>query len=81
MLEGSTLGGQIVARHLREQLGMTAQSGGSFFAGRGDAIVPMWRQLKAALSAYGEARSAAVEPAVAAARETFEAFGRAFAGA
>lgn len=79
VLEGATLGGQIIARQLTDSLGVTADSGGAFFSGYGPATGPMWRSFGAGLAAYAATpeREAAV---VTAARETFRAFERWLAG-
>lgn len=74
VLEGSTLGGQVIARHLAP-LKVTAERGGAYFAGHGAQTGPRWKAFRAALDASvlpGE--EAAV---VAGARRTFHAFHRA----
>ncbi len=43
-IEGSTLGGQLIARHIGTRLGITAERGGRFFHGYGDATMPLWLQ-------------------------------------
>jgi heme oxygenase (biliverdin-IX-beta and delta-forming) len=43
VLEGSTLGGQVVSRHLERSLGLTADNGYAFFRSYGREIGPMWR--------------------------------------
>ncbi len=72
VLEGSTLGGQYISRHILTSLGVTPETGGRFFHGYGERTGTMWRQFGAALSAY------AVEPettdrVIAAAVATFRA--------
>jgi heme oxygenase (biliverdin-IX-beta and delta-forming) len=49
VLEGSTLGGQVICRHVQARLGVTREHGGSFFAGYGPATGTMWRAFRAAL--------------------------------
>ena len=44
-LEISTLGGQIIARHLNRVFGVSPESGCSFFHSYGDQTVMMWRDL------------------------------------
>ncbi len=43
-LEGSTLGGQVISRHLENSLGLTAGSGGRFFSGYGAETGSRWMQ-------------------------------------
>ena len=52
VLEGATLGGQIVARHLRASLGLTPDSGASYFSGYGVDTGPRWKAFCAILTAY-----------------------------
>jgi heme oxygenase (biliverdin-IX-beta and delta-forming) len=42
-LEGSTLGGRIVARLLHRHLGLTATNGAAYFSGHGDATEARWQ--------------------------------------
>lgn len=75
VLEGATLGGQLIARQLADGPGVTADHGGAFFSGYGPATGPMWRRFGAALAAH--ARTPEHEDAmVAAAQETFGALER-----
>jgi len=69
-LEGATLGGQIISRHLRKHLSITPANGGGFFHGYGEQTGEIWMKFKAALRAVGmsvEEQARAVE----AARSTF----------
>lgn len=43
VLEGSTLGGQLITRRFSSTLGTTPDQGGRFFAGYGEETVPHWR--------------------------------------
>jgi heme oxygenase len=52
VLEGSTLGGQIISRHLEQSLGITRDSGGLFFRGYGEETGLRWREFGAALTAF-----------------------------
>ncbi len=52
VLEGATLGGQIIARQVRETLGVEPSSGGSFHACYGGQSGVMWRGFCAAMEAY-----------------------------
>ena len=54
VLEGATLGGQIIARRLQAALGVTASTGGRFFQSYGPDVGPNWRRFVAMLDAFGE---------------------------
>jgi heme oxygenase len=73
VLEGATLGGQIIAREVYSRLGLTPERGCSFFASYGEQVGLMWRAFRALLlqAAVDEAAEVAL---VRGARETFEAF-------
>lgn len=47
VIEGATLGGQIIRRHLQSKLGLDAGCGASFFCSYGDQVGPMWMQYMA----------------------------------
>lgn len=51
VLEGATLGGQIISRHLRETMNVVPDGGGAFFASDGRDVGPMWRAFRDALEA------------------------------
>lgn len=44
VIEGSTLGGQVVTRHFQQALGLTPQSGGAYFAGYRADTGPRWQE-------------------------------------
>ena len=75
VLEGATLGGRVVARHLATTLALTPTRGASFFAGHGERTGAMWREFERALdhAALGWCEPADV---LAGARDTFDAFTR-----
>jgi heme oxygenase len=73
VLEGATLGGQIISQRLRESLAITAANGGSFFACYGDGRREMWRRFAAHVDG---APNLDVDTAIAAAIETFESLER-----
>jgi heme oxygenase (biliverdin-IX-beta and delta-forming) len=50
VLEGSTLGGQVISRHLKRSLNLDAQNGASFFTGYGDATGAMWGEFRERLT-------------------------------
>lgn len=43
-IEGSSLGGQVISRHLEAHLGLTVTTGARFFHGYGPDIASCWRQ-------------------------------------
>lgn len=43
VLEGATLGGQVLSRWFQNELGITADTGGAFFHGYGSGTTSMWR--------------------------------------
>ena len=43
LIEGATLGGRIIGRHLQASLGLRADSGAAFFSGYGSATGPLWQ--------------------------------------
>jgi heme oxygenase len=49
VLEGSTLGGRIIGRHLRVTLQLEADNGASFFRSYGEQTGAMWRAFQGAL--------------------------------
>ena len=81
VLEGATLGGQLLRRRLGPALGLTPARGLAFFAAYGDDVGPMWRAFTAALDRFDQSvpvpdRPAARAAAVAGARTAFLAFER-----
>lgn len=44
VIEGSSLGGKIIGQHLKEKLGLTAESGASFFNIYGAETGKMWKE-------------------------------------
>lgn len=71
VMEGATLGGQLITRHIERVLGIGPRNGGRFFHSYGDEVGPRWKAFRAALGGY--ATSPAIEDAVVrAAAETFD---------
>ncbi|HYP14195.1 MAG TPA: biliverdin-producing heme oxygenase [Bryobacteraceae bacterium] len=71
VLEGSTLGGQIIGRHLHAKLGLGLNDGARFFQSYVDQVGPMWKFFQRALLASPpEAHDRIIEAAV----DTFECF-------
>lgn len=77
VLEGATLGGQLILRHLRRHFGPDARVGTfAFFRAYGDQVGPMWRAFGDALTqASQRAASDTFDAAVVqGARDTFDTF-------
>jgi heme oxygenase len=72
VLEGSTLGSQIISRRLREQLQLDERNGGSFFNAYGGSTGARWMEFKGFVSASVKSEDA--DKIVDAARETFMCF-------
>jgi heme oxygenase len=75
VLEGATLGGQVVLRWLTERLGLSATDGAQFFSSYGPRVGLMWRAYLETLEHFG------VDPDVgdrieSAALSTFAVFGQ-----
>lgn len=75
VLEGATLGGQLISRQLKGELGVDESNGGAFFNSYGAGTSRMWKEFSAFLSAYSTTDS--IENAIIeSARDTFIAFDR-----
>ena len=74
VMEGSTLGGQYIARHAEETLGILSGEGNSYFRGYGEATGDRWREFRAVLQALPETET---ETVIASAKEMFTVFGKA----
>ncbi len=70
VIEGSTLGGQVITRHLQANLGITPETGGAFFAGYGAKTGSRWQAFGAMITAA--ARFGGEDEIVASANRTFE---------
>jgi heme oxygenase len=76
VLEGSTLGGQIISRHLEETLGLRGGCGYCYFRSYGPDVGAQWKAFRAELL---QASSATNDPVIVrAARNTFDIFYRWF---
>lgn len=51
VLEGSTLGGQVIARHLRAALGLGPGAACAYYLAHGPATGAMWRETRAVIAA------------------------------
>jgi heme oxygenase len=77
VIEGSTLGGQYIARNITERFGLDAAHGLAFFQGDGTSTGALWRDFRDALGRHVCVANQ-VELAVAGATWTFEALERAW---
>jgi heme oxygenase len=76
VVEGSTLGGRIIARMLERSIGVTPGDGADFYHSYGDERGARWTAYKAALDAFGEAHPEQMEAVIASAAQTFDAMER-----
>ena len=72
VLEGSTLGGRFIARHVEGTLGLTPGSGNRDFRGHEEATGRLWRETTEIIAAVPEAYD---EFVIGTAKRTFHAFG------
>lgn len=78
VMEGATLGGQVIMRHLKQHLDISPENGGAFFNSYGTNVGPMWKSFGASVTAFAE-KNQDDETIVNAARETFDSFAKCFA--
>jgi heme oxygenase (biliverdin-IX-beta and delta-forming) len=72
VMEGSTLGGQYIARQVEETLGLRAGEGDAYFRGYGERTGEMWRAFRAVLVEVPEDEG---EVVITAAKAMFAVFG------
>ena len=72
VLEGSALGGQLVARQLAANLGLSPQSGAAYFHGWGEDTGRHWKQFRTRLDAHVPPEGPACDRACEAASRTFD---------
>jgi heme oxygenase len=70
VLEGSTLGGQVIGRELARRFGIDASTGASFFLSHGPRVGDMWREFCSALRKHAH-RPSSQQLAVDAAIQTY----------
>lgn len=75
VIEGATLGGQIILKNLHRNIGLTASSGASFFDGYGAQTGSHWKAFCAALTARGTDAVGGREELLRSANQTFDALG------
>lgn len=70
VVEGSTLGGQLITRHVRQVLGLSENEGLQFFSSYGDEVGSKWRSFRELLQQYSS--PGWDDEIVSGARKTFE---------
>lgn len=75
VIEGSTLGGQVISRHLKEKFGFDESSGAAFFSGYGKDTGKMWNNFREAVTAFADGDGVNREEIIKSANETFEKIG------
>jgi heme oxygenase len=78
VIEGSALGGQVIAPKLQRELGLVPGAGASYFHGFGRDTGGMWRDFRDMLGREVDASETTVQQACAAARGTFQALTQLF---
>jgi heme oxygenase (biliverdin-IX-beta and delta-forming) len=76
VLEGSTLGGQIISRQLQAKLALTPENGCAFFSSYGPRVGQMWKVFGERLEMFCSDHPESREQIVQAALATFEYFTR-----
>ena len=75
VIEGATLGGQIIIKNLHRHIGLTAVSGASFFDGYGAQTGSRWKAFCAALMDRGADSAADRDEMLSSANQTFDGLG------
>lgn len=70
VLEGSTLGGRVLYKHINQTLGLTYEEGASYFWGYGPQTGVLWKSFIAALTRFVEESDDAA-PIIESAKKTF----------
>lgn len=73
VLEGATLGGQIINRHLKQHLDLSPENGGAFFNGYGEKTGLMWKEFIEIATGFAM-QANNDETIVDSAKETFDSF-------
>lgn len=76
VVEGSTLGGQVIARILKRKFNFDESNGAAFFGGYGAETGAMWNAFRAAITEFAET-SDNHEDIIVAATETFQRISKA----
>ena len=77
VIEGATLGGQVIKRHLEQHLKITPENGGKFFSGYGEMTGKMWKEFCMTTTIFAE-KLGDDDPIVQSARDTFDSFRECF---
>jgi heme oxygenase len=75
VMAGSTLGSQVILRHLITVLGSEIAGADAFFRGHGEHTGARWSQFRTSLNAYGEAEPGNQPQVIEGAKATFRAIG------
>lgn len=70
VMEGSTLGGQVITRHVAAHLHLSPDHGLAFFSSYGDAVGARWKETRDALVRFAE-KSSAENAMIESAKKTF----------
>ncbi len=73
VLEGATLGGQILSRQAKSALAVTPQYAGRFFSSYGSQVGSMWKRFSQSADAYGDSHPAERAAIIKSATGTFSA--------
>lgn len=74
VLEGSSLGGQIITRHYGKTLGLTPETGLSYFNGYGEKTGEMWTSFLKALTQYFAENPKCTDEIISSACSTFRSY-------
>ena len=74
VIEGSTLGGQVISRHLKQKFDLDETNGAAFFSGYGKDTGKMWNGYRESVTNFAES-GANAEEIITGANETFEKIG------
>ena len=69
--EGSTLGGQVLMKHLATQLEVSRDNGGAYFSSYGSRVAEKWKECREFLARVGTSSDQAAGEMVAGARDAF----------
>jgi heme oxygenase (biliverdin-IX-beta and delta-forming) len=70
VVEGSSLGGRVIYKHIHQKLGLTENAGASYFGGYGGETGSMWKSFMTGLSGYA-ATSGESDVIIEGAKKTF----------
>lgn len=79
VVEGSTLGGQVISRHLKQKFGFDESNGSAFFSGYGKETGKMWNGFREAITAFAGGEASREDEIIGAANETFDKIGKCLA--